>query len=63
MSAIATAFPQETPGTASVQWRAVADQIRPKVPKLVANMDDAKTDVLTCAMSAGRAWWLGRRTA
>ncbi|MER8402146.1 hypothetical protein [Mesorhizobium sp. M1348] len=31
---IATPFAQETPGAASTQWRAVADQIRPKVPKL-----------------------------
>ena len=31
---------------ASTQWRAVADQIRPKVPKLAAIMDDAETDVL-----------------
>ena len=29
-----------------MQWRAVADQIRPKVPKLAAIMDDAETDVL-----------------
>ena len=31
---------------ASLQWRAVADQIRPKVPKLAAIMDDAEHDVL-----------------
>ncbi|OWK25949.1 hypothetical protein AJ87_48885 [Rhizobium yanglingense] len=43
---IATAFAQETPETASLQWRAVADQIRPKVPKLAAIMDDAEPDVL-----------------
>src|SRR5436190_8437454 len=43
---IATAFAQETPGAASTQWRAVADQIRPKVPKLAAIMDDAEPDVL-----------------
>ena len=43
---IATAFAQETPEAASAQWRAVADQIRPKVPKLAAIMDDAETDVL-----------------
>jgi putative transposase len=33
---IATAFAQETPEAASAQWRTVADQIRPKVPKLAA---------------------------
>ena len=43
---IATAFAQETAEAASNQWRAVADQIRPKVPKLAAIMDEAETDVL-----------------
>src|SRR5215210_4468755 len=43
---MATAFAQETPEAASTQWRAVADQIRPKVPKLAAIMDDAEHDVL-----------------
>jgi putative transposase len=43
---IATAFAQETPEAASLQWRTVADQIRPKVPKLAAIMDDAEHDVL-----------------
>ena len=43
---IATAFAQETPEAASSQWRAVADQIRPKVPKLAPIMDEAETDVL-----------------
>jgi putative transposase len=43
---IATAFAQETAEAASTQWRAVADQIRPKVPKLAAIMDDAEPDVL-----------------
>ena len=43
---IATAFAQETPEAASTQWRTVADQIRPKVPKLAAIMDDAENDVL-----------------
>ena len=43
---IGTAFAQETPEAASTQWRAVADQIRPKVPKLATIMDDAENDVL-----------------
>jgi len=43
---IATAFAQETPEAASLQWRTVADQIRPKVPKLATIMDDAENDVL-----------------
>ena len=43
---IATAFAQETPEAASQQWRAVADQLRTKVPKLATLMDDAEPDVL-----------------
>lgn len=43
---IATAFAQETSEAASAQWRSVADQIRPKVPKLAMIMDDAEDDVL-----------------
>lgn len=43
---IATAFAQETPEAASTQWRAVADPIRPRVPKLAAILEDAEHDVL-----------------
>ena len=43
---IATAFAQETPEAASQQWRSVADQMRPKLPKLAGLMDDAEPDVL-----------------
>jgi transposase-like protein len=43
---IATAFAQDTAKAASAQWRAVADQIRPKVPKLATLMDSAEHDVL-----------------
>lgn len=43
---IATAFAQDTAETASAQWRAVAEQIRPKVPKLATIMDDVEPDVL-----------------
>jgi putative transposase len=43
---IATAFAQETPEAASQQWRAVADQMRSKLPKLATLMDDAEPDVL-----------------
>jgi putative transposase len=43
---IGTAFAQETAEAASTQWRAVADQIRPKVPKLATIMDQAEPDVL-----------------
>jgi len=43
---IATAFAQDTVEAASTQWRAVADQIRPKVPRLATLMDDAEHDVL-----------------
>jgi transposase-like protein len=43
---IATAFAQDDAETAKVQWRKVADQLRPKVPKLAALMDKAEPDVL-----------------
>jgi putative transposase len=43
---IATAFAQENAEAARAQWRTVADQICPKVPRLAAIMDDAETDVL-----------------
>jgi transposase-like protein len=43
---IGTAFAQETPEAASQQWRSVADQMRSKLPKLAALMDDAEHDVL-----------------
>jgi putative transposase len=43
---IATAFAQDTLGAAREQWRNVADQIRPKVPKLATIMDEAENDVL-----------------
>jgi transposase-like protein len=43
---IGTAFVQDDAGAARTQWRQVADQLRAKVPKLAAFMDDAETDVL-----------------
>jgi transposase-like protein len=43
---IATAFAQETPETAKAQWRSVADQLRPTVPRLATLMDSAEEDVL-----------------
>ena len=43
---IATAFAQDDAEAARVQWRKVADQLRPKVPKLAKLMDEAETDVL-----------------
>jgi len=43
---IATAFAQEDAETAKAQWRQVADQLRPKVAKLAALMDEVEPDVL-----------------
>jgi transposase-like protein len=43
---IATAFAQNHAEAARQQWRHVADQIRLKVPKLAALLDEAETDVL-----------------
>ena len=43
---IATAFAQDDDQAARTQWRRVADQLRPKVPKLADLMDEAEPDVL-----------------
>jgi len=43
---IATAFAQDDAASAKVQWRGVADQLRPKLPKLASFLDEAETDVL-----------------
>jgi putative transposase len=43
---IATAFAQDDAKSARAQWRRVADQLRPKLPKLAAFLDEAETDVL-----------------
>ena len=41
-----TAFAQDTAGDAKAQWRKIADQLRPTLPKLGRFMDEAETDVL-----------------
>jgi putative transposase len=43
---IATAFAQNDADAARSQWRKVADQLRPTLPRLAAFMDEAETDVL-----------------
>jgi len=43
---IATTFAQEDDDMARLQWRQVADQLRPKVAKLAALMYEAEPDVL-----------------
>ncbi len=43
---IATAFAQDDAHAAKAQWRKVADQLRPKLPRLAALLDDAEHDVL-----------------
>jgi putative transposase len=43
---IATAFAQDDAEAAKAQWRRVADQLRPKLPKLAAFLDEAEIDVL-----------------
>lgn len=47
LAMINTIFVQESAEAASAQWRIVADQLRPKFPKLAAMMDDAEHEVLT----------------
>jgi len=43
---IGTAFAQNDATEARLQWRRVADQLRPKLPKLATILDEAETDVL-----------------
>src|SRR4051795_6692547 len=43
---IGTAFAQDDAEAARAQWRQVADQLRPRVKKLAALMDEAESDVL-----------------
>jgi putative transposase len=43
---IATAFAQDDAAAARAQWRKIADQLRPKLPKLAAFLDEAEADVL-----------------
>ena len=43
---IGTAYAQEDAAAAHAQWRTVADQLRPKVPKLATLMDSSEEDVL-----------------
>jgi transposase-like protein len=43
---IGTAFAQDDAEAAKAQWRGVADQLRPKLPKLAGFLDEAETDVL-----------------
>jgi transposase-like protein len=45
---IATAFAQDHADAAKAQWRQVADQVRTKLPKLAALLDEAEADVLAC---------------
>ena len=43
---VGTAFAQDDADAARKQWRQVADQLRPRVSKLAALMDNAEADVL-----------------
>ncbi|HEX6014936.1 MAG TPA: IS256 family transposase [Geminicoccaceae bacterium] len=43
---IATAFARNDADAARLQWRKVADQLRPTLPKLAKLMDESETDVL-----------------
>ena len=53
---MATAFAQDSAAAAKAQWRKVADQLRLKLPKLAAFMDEAEDDVLA-HMSFPKEHW------
>jgi putative transposase len=52
---IATAFAQDHADAAKAQGRQVADQVRPKLPKLAALLDEAEEDVLAYRSRPWRA--------
>ncbi|MGY3146546.1 transposase-like protein [Bradyrhizobium sp. USDA 3397] len=45
---IVTAFAQDDAVAASAQWRRVANQLRPKLPKFATFLGEVETDVLAC---------------
>jgi hypothetical protein len=45
--AIHSGWPSRDASAARAQWRQVADQVRPKLPRLAALLDEAEEDVLT----------------
>jgi putative transposase len=53
---MATAFAQDSPEAATAQWRKIADQLRAKLPKLAAFMDQAETDVLAYMSFPKKHW-------
>jgi putative transposase len=55
-AAIGTVFVQDSAEAAKVQWRSVADQMRAKLPRLSALMDEAEQDVLAF-MGFPKAHW------
>jgi putative transposase len=55
-AAIRTAFTQETQKAASTEWRAVANRLRGRFPKLAELMDEAEDDVLA-HMSFPKEHW------
>ena len=52
-----TAFAQDIADAAKTQWRKIADQLRPTLPKLGRFMDEAETDVLAY-MSFPQEHWV-----
>ncbi len=53
---MATAFAQASAKAAKAQWRRVADQLRPKLPKLAGFMDEAEDDVLAYMSFPAEHW-------
>ena len=53
---MATAFAQASAEAAKTQWRRVADQLRPKLPKLAGFMDEAEDDVLAYMSFPAEHW-------
>jgi transposase-like protein len=53
---IATAFAQDDADAAKAHWRKVADQLRARLPKLAAFLDDAEPDSVTAGCVRCHGW-------
>ena len=53
---VATVFAQENHAAAKAQWRKIADQMRPSLPKLAGLMDEAEEDVLSYMTFPAAHW-------
>jgi hypothetical protein len=59
---IATAFAQDDAEAARLQWRKVADQLRPSIPKLARLMNEAEPDARVSSLDRSGGAFLAKHT-